>query len=1093
MRKEENLFKRYLKRKIRITSAFVVGFLISGSIAMAASTDSTNGLSYINKIGKDVIGNKFDNVNNNIKNGEAGVIIGNNTSNSNIDTSASEVGNGVIYYTDSDSDSKAIKLDKIMNNGIISGKETLENIIDLSNSGNGIALVAEKNSVSVTNGIENTGKITGNIDLKKGVGVLSNSGNGVMLEGTNVTSNIQNKGMIQGNGNDIQSVYSAKNTGNGIIISGINNLNNEIISNSGLIAGNINVKNLSKTLSTSGNGLIVATSNAKNISNSGVIKGNAKVDNNSLANNTGNGIFANEVDNLNNTGVVMGSNAALSLGNTNGFNAVNGGVMAGDKIYLSGNTTTDPGKVNSNHGIYLSKNDKVNGVKAQATITIGDAGTIDGKTILNGSTTGVANAENNKMIAVGSGADVKDAHIKTSEIKDKTQKENVIINGTGIKKAALYVDSKFDLTNSVVNAYGTAIEVSGNNQLALGDTTVNGGGLDGNIDLIKGDAGNNTVDIYGSSIINGNINLGAENDTLTIGNSVQLNGMLNDNEGNDILNLGKATAAKGSSNLIVYNNISGFENINTNGDVTLTAASKVTGASNINLQSGNLYLQFNGNNGNKITDHALTGNKGTITSSGGNLVFGVGNLANGTTIAMGGTKIDSNLIKNNHLLTNSGIVSATVDKDNNVVVGFAPDIPVEPPVSGGDKPTPPVPPSEGDKPTPPVSGGDKPTKPVIPINSVLYGKLNAVYHSMVSAGLTLNDLGITPGVNNGLPSKDPNEMNKILTLANQIYANTPYAYTLKSSRDSLKLFEDNMDYLTVKPLKGQSIVQGKAIYTGVRNDSSYSGNDYYGADKGSVNYKTTTNTVGGIATYEYGLDDNTSIGLALGGNHQKVDFKGASDISANSAYIGAFAKKEINNFKLKTGVGYQYTSAKGERNITNGYQNFSNNDKYDINGLNAFAEVKYSIKAGDNWLFEPKAKVSYYYLSQEEVKENNSPNSFALKVDKSNSNTADVEVGADFVKEIALEKAKVKNIVSVGVINTLGENDKSLKANIIGTQEGSQFEIAGAKLPRTSGKVSYNLEVEAQNGMIYSAGVSMEFAKDYNRNINTTLGIGYKF
>ena len=1075
MRKEENLFKRYLKRKIRITSAFVVGFLISGSIAMAASTDSTNGLSYDSN-------NKITHVNNSIDKGQSGLIIGENNQCPEGDFPIiDEQGNGIVSISKNTSTS----LQKFYNNGIILGSQkfsSAKNIagINIDNTANGISIRANE-VIDISGVSENKGQIKGQIVTPNNIFVerLADTANGIILgdanHNTRVNFIINNNGNIQANAENLLATYMS-NSLNGLAILGKDgNVKDSVqITNSGIISSNINFRNNSvKEMENSANAIVSPYSTIGLISNSGVIRANTNqtiedTDDNS----SGHGIFANELSKLDNSGVIMAKNTAVHL-NTSQLNQnfVNNGVMAGNRISSLKNGASI---IKDNNGIFLS-------AKNNNTISIGKGGQVGDKTILNGSTTGVANASNGQTIDVGSGEKITDVNIKTENIKN--QNKNVIINGTGIKKAALYVDSKFDLTNSVVNAYGTAIEVSGNNQLALGDTTVNGGGLDGNIDLIKGDDKDNTVDIYGSSIINGNINLGKGNDTLTIGNSVQLNGMLNDNEGNDTLNLGKAANAKESSNLIVYNNISGFENINTNGNVTLTATSKVTGASNINLQSGNLYLQFNGDNGNKITDHALSGNKGTITSNGGNLVFGVGNLANGTTIAMGETKIDPNLIKNNHLLTNSGIVSATVDKNNNVVVGFAPDIPVEPPVSGGDKPTPPVPPSEG----------DKPTKPVISINSVLYGKLNAVYHSMVSAGLTLNDLGITPGVNNGLPSKDPNEMNKILTLANQIYANTPYAYTLKSSRDSLKLFEDNMDYLTVKPLKGQSIVQGKAIYTGVRNDSSYSGNDYYGADKGSVNYKTTTNTVGGIATYEYGLDDNTSIGLALGGNHQKVDFKGASDISANSAYIGAFAKKEINNFKLKTGVGYQYTSAKGERNITNGYQNFSNNDKYDINGLNAFAEVKYSIKAGDNWLFEPKAKVSYYYLSQEEVKENNSPNSFALKVDKSNSNTADVEVGADFVKEIALEKAKVKNIVSVGVINTLGENDKSLKANIIGTQEGSQFEIAGAKLPRTSGKVSYNLEVEAQNGMIYSAGVSMEFAKDYNRNINTTLGIGYKF
>ena len=71
---------------------------------------------------------------------------------------------------------------------------------------------------------------------------------------------------------------------------------------------------------------------------------------------------------------------------------------------------------------------------------------------------------------------------------------------------------------------------------------------------------------------------------------------------------------------------------------------------------------------------------------------------------------------------------------------------------------------------------------------------------------------------------------------------------------------------------------------------------------------------------------------------------------------------------------------------------------------------------------------------------------------------------------------------------------KELNGYTLGKEkDGKKFDIQGVELPKTSGKVSYNLELEQTNGIIYTAGVSLEFAKDYNRNVNAIVGVGYRF
>ena len=643
-----------------------------------------------------------------------------------------------------------------------------------------------------------------------------------------------------------------------------------------------------------------------------------------------------------------------------------------------------------------------------------------------------------------------------------------------------------------------------NAQLTATNTIFNGGGLKNDIAIIKGSIGDNVASILGTSIINGAIDLGDGNDTLSIANTIQINGELDGGSGNDILNLGEASITKATQNLNILHDITGFENINTNGNITLFETTKVTGANNINLENGDLILRVDPtitSNG-KVTGHALYRNNGMLTSNGGNLVIGLNGLGEGAIISMGGTTITPDTNDNwwkdtDHIKTNSLVLDGKLSadgKDINITVlesiPLAPSIPI-PPIDPQPPINPPVdPPAKPEPPiNPPVDSPVNP-QPPITIDSLLYEKLNKIYQSIVSA----EEIGKLANTTLLEDKTYTESLGGLLTILDQMYANNPYTYTVKSSRDSLKLFEDSISYLTIKPKKDEMIVQGKAIYTGVKSDSGAYGKNYYGFDTGHRNYKTTTNTVGGLATFEYGLSDKTSVGFVLGGNNQDINFKGSSKIKGNSLYLGAFTKTDINNFKFMGGVGYQYTSADADRKVSNRYDSFSTGDKYDINSLNAFMEAKYVYSAEQNWTVEPKVRLSYYYIEQDKVNEGYIPGQISMRTDKINSNTADVEVGVDFIKSSYLNNGKLKNILSLGVINTIGDKSKELNGYILGKEkDGKKFDIQGIELPKTSGKVSLNIEYEKINGLIYTAGVSLEFAKDYNRNINATVGIGYKF
>ncbi len=1015
------------------------------------------------------------------------------------------INNEIIHEEDKDGVTSIAPNIKIKNNGIISS------ITDsiFAYSGSGI-----KGQIDTQ--VMNTGVISG---IGKGGSKAHYSGNGVQT-----SASIINSGIITG-----ISTSGSQNAGNGII-----NNTSSVLINKGAITGTIlnggansgngfygnsSVTNIGIILGESNNGSYTGNGtvfkNEGEVANSGIISGFST----SSFSDSGNGIisvkYQGGLDNAINSGIIKGSNQAIKGDYTS---LKNFGILAGKTIVDSGNTFTNNGitvTLNTDGSGNVTKID--NGTGGEVTLADGSI-----KTVLNGSETGAV-AGTNTTIIVPPGKLTADSYLLASNLINEG--DNLIINGGGVDKGALIVDQNTILKGSIVNGYNTALYVE-SGTLTATDTIFNGGGLKNDVAVIRGSEGNNEVFLLGNSIINGGVDLGSGDDTLLLTNTTQINGALNGGTGDEIegdtLGLGKKIVGKTTSNLNILHNISGFENINTNGDVTLFETIAVTDTVNITLESGNLTLRVNPtktvveDGKTKIIGHALYGNTGNLTSTGGNLVIGLNGLGADTIVSMGGTTISSETNNSwwkdtDHIKTNSLVLDGKLSADgSDINITLKENIPLEP--SEPVIPLIPLEPSEPIIPLIPLEPSEpvipliplEPSEPIIPlipldpsipvdppvIDGVLYEKLNQVYKSIASSG----EIG-TLAKTTLLDDKTYNEsLGGLLTALDQIYANNPYAYTLKSSRDSLKLFEDNMSYLTIKPKINEWIVQGKAIYTGVINDNEASGKNYYGFDTGHRNYKTTTNTVGGIATAEYGLTDKTSVGFVLGGNNQDIKFKGTSEIDGTSMYLGSFAKTEINNFKFITGLGYQYTSADVNRGVSNDYDSFKTNDRYNINSFNTFVEAKYSLRLEDNLTIEPKTRLSYYYVSQESINEGHTPRELSIAVDRATSSTADVEVGVDFIKTVYIPSGKIKNILSIGVISTLGSKEKSLDGYVVGNgKNGSKFEIQGIELPQTTGKIAYNIEVEQDKGIIYSAGVNYEFAKDYNRNINVSVGIGYKF
>lgn len=949
--------------------------------------------------------------------------------------------------------------DVITNNGVMSGYQILKggtpdrrvnSEVATKGSSNGVrGIVTENNGV-----ILGYGKYYGN---KSNVEVIESS-NGVSGALTKNNGVLSGNAILSGTADNAAVPYNQKadatsiSSGNGFMMGPGKQTEDTV--NDGVISGYVSstpgksngMKDFEK-IEYSGNGISKSTTIDSDIFNRGVIKGSQSA----IAAPS----IAGQVYNL---GILAGREIY-----SNGVELIENDMHSKDEKEL---VAIKP-KVEYNQGIYIKlKSETLNGKETGKAeigtdgnpvieeIKIGTGGN-DGKDIINGDVNGnVAKAQT----IVGN----VDTYLNASSL---ISSEKVIINGSGMQKGALVIDKDITLQESVVNGYNTAVYVEGNNKFTAENTIFNGGGLENDVAVIRGDSGDNSIKILGDSIVNGSIALEGGTNSLSIGNTVIMNGDIYGGTGNDTLNLGDSRYAFKNESLNIFGKINSFETINTSGKVTLFETAHVSGASDINIVDGDLVLRVDPSIkvDEKVTGHALYGNKGTVTSSGGNLVLGLNGIGEGTTIAMGDTTIDKN--SSGNVKVNSLVLDAQVSSDGKEInVKVLDSIPDPDP-----------------KPNP---------EPSLKVDSVLYQKLDQGYKSIVSAG-EIGKLANTTL----LDDKTYNEsLGGLLSVLDQLYANNPYSYTIKSTRDNLKLFEDSMSYLTIKPKKDEWITQGRAIYTGIQNDNKASGKNHYGFDTGHRNYKTTTDTSGGLATFEYGLSDKTSIGGIIGGSNQDINFKGSNRTKANSLYLGTFAKTEVDNFKFTGGLGYQYTGADTDRKISNGYDSFKTSDKYNINSFNVFAEAKYVYEGTQNWSIEPKTRVSYYYVDQDKVDEGYDPGQLSIKVDEAKSKTVDLEIGVDVVKKVYLPKTKLSNIFYAGVVNTLGDTSKDLKGHVIGKdKDGSKFDIEGTELPKTSGKVAYNLELEQDNGMIYSAGVSLKFSEDYNRAVTTFVGIGYKY
>lgn len=366
---------------------------------------------------------------------------------------------------------------------------------------------------------------------------------------------------------------------------------------------------------------------------------------------------------------------------------------------------------------------------------------------------------------------------------------------------------------------------------------------------------------------------------------------------------------------------------------------------------------------------------------------------------------------------------------------------------------------------------------IFALNSEVYileGNLKDGFYAVYNEQLTeayqdkLNELNKLASNVGGYLSLDKDT--RIVQL-DKLYTNSIYSETVKATYDNVKLNEESILQLNIPTKIGEWSAGGKALY----NKTKYS-------KKGVLkdNYNTKTDTAGLLGAMEYGIDEATSIGIAFSGANQNIrNNSGSAD--GTILYLGTYGKKEFKNYSIIGGIGYQFANY----DTNNSAGSLSTSDNYNSNTISLYTEGKYSFDLGDNLSIQPKTKLGYTYVNQEDTMDNY----FGIK--DADISTFDIEIGTDIVKTLNISNGKIDLSLGSSYVRTLGDTDKEFNGRFIDSDGTAK--VLGTQLSKNTGKFTFDVNISKDNGINYTTGVYLKVGSDSSRNYGASLGVGYTF
>ena len=215
-----------------------------------------------------------------------------------------------------------------------------------------------------------------------------------------------------------------------------------------------------------------------------------------------------------------------------------------------------------------------------------------------------------------------------------------------------------------------------------------------------------------------------------------------------------------------------------------------------------------------------------------------------------------------------------------------------------------------------------------------------------------------------------------------------------------------------------------------------------------------------------------------------------STVKGTSAYLGTYYNQEVISSKINwiNGLGAQYGSYKTERHLRNNYQGFDSKGKVKVKGLNTYTGFVISYPIQEDVALQFKGILSYTFLKQGKVKENNG---LAIDVDSKNYNYLDSEVGVGMSKTLYDIDGKSNLTASIsGISGLYGYKNDDLKARIAGST--SSFNIKGDRVKKDAVKILIDYNVQKATGFNYGLEGTY-ISNSAESNVKIGVKAGYVF
>ena len=615
---------------------------------------------------------------------------------------------------------------------------------------------------------------------------------------------------------------------------------------------------------------------------------------------------------------------------------------------------------------------------------------------------------------------------------------SIVAGEKALDVASLNIYGDVTIKNNIdkgVEIENTPINISGDKKIVIGeknvkaDLTITSGVVNGNEGQVAIDFGDtdSVLNLNNTTVI-GNIGGDITNGTIKTQETVVINGDVTAKD----LNVQEGTTYLDGNMAIVTINIGTIEDqvttfkaamVNTEKSLELSSDSKFTQSGTINIGSdGDLILNIGADKSNAFSNTSLTSDSVVV-------------------------KGDNNGATTDLVLTTDNLSgdSVTIGFGNNVTVG-----------GNGSSVT---------------AGTDSDIYVVADTDKELSGNKNEItlkYNTnLFKDNSILNNMNNAASYVSGYFSSDVATREKQL---DTLYANNIYSETARAAYDMMKLNEESVLSLNADAKVGEWVVAGKVLY----NKTEYDRTGTIGK------YTSEIETSGLMAGLEYGVNESTSVGVAISGAYQDIDTNNG-EADGKLFYLGVYGKKEIGKLKLTAGLGYQY----GDYDADNKVASIASSESYDVNAYSAYLEGRYGIDLGDNVTFEPKLKLGYTFVDQDNVSDD------YFRLSDSELSTFDAEIGADLVKTVALKSGRLDVRFGASYVRAFGDTDDKFTGSFAGST--GNFEVLGAELSEDTAKFDLGVEVSKDSGIFYNLGGTLRVGSDNTRDYGVKLGAGYKF